>query len=167
MKRSIKTGFVITAVLFLTLSLSAFAQTAKVNFSGSWALNTGKSQLGERPRASSVLTIVQKDNDLSIESTRTNMNGEEQKSTDKLTLDGKVTENATGMGKKKSSAKWSDDGKTLIVSSTTVMERDGNTMEFKTTENYKLSDDGKLLTLDATRSSQRGDSKTTAVYDKK
>jgi hypothetical protein len=67
---------------------------------------------------------------------------------------------------KKSTANFSADGKLLTISSSAVFERDGNKMEMKSTEIFKLSDDGNALVIDATSTSPRGERKQTLAYDK-
>jgi hypothetical protein len=83
-----------------------------------------------------------------------------------LTFDGKETE-STGFGgsKRKSTAKWSDDGQTFTISSTTLMERDGETTEIKGTETWTLTKEGALSVVTFS-SSPRGDFTVKAVYDK-
>jgi hypothetical protein len=154
--------------LFLTGSLTSFAQNTKPDFSGNWAFNKDKSQVGEGRQGPAInLLIAQKDNNLSIERTSIRQD-QEFKTTDKFTMDGKESENpAFGDNMKKSTISWDKDGKCLIINSKMSFEMNGNTMEITTTENYKLSADGKILTLDFVSVSSRGERKYTAVYDKK
>ena len=161
---------ILSIILFgalLSFSANLFAQ--KANFSGNWTFNEGKSQLGEgRFRSpASKLTIVQKDSTLNMERTVKRMDGEESTLNEKFTFDGKVCENTGFMNNvKKSTLAWSADNKTLTISSSSVFERDGNTMEIKSTEVITISDDGKTLTINTTNTSPRGERKQTLVYDK-
>jgi len=143
-----------------------FAQNA--DFSGTWKLNESKSNLGEggfRGGSSSV-TIHQEGNNLTTERAFVNRNGEEMKNTEKFTLDGKKCENTTRNQTRTTTVTWSEDGKMLTFSSVMVFERQGETMEIKSTEKWGLSDGGKSLTIDSTSQTPRGERKATLVYDK-
>jgi len=160
--------FIILNIFFLS-SAFTFAQD-KPNFSGNWILNEGKSQMGEgRGRmAASKIKISQDDNAITLEKTSARPTGEEFTSKETITLDGKECVNTIFDNRtRKSTANWSADGKLLTINSTSVFERDGNTMEIKSVEIFKLSDDGNTLSIDATSSSPRGERKQTLVYDKK
>jgi hypothetical protein len=159
--------------LVLILSILIFTGTTamaqKVNLSGNWDFNESKSQQGEgRFRmAATKLTITQDETFLNIEKQVKGRDGQDMVMKDKYTLDGKVSENTGFMNSvKKSTVTWSADNKTLTITSTTVMERDGNTTEIKQVENYKVSDDGNTLTIDSTSTSPRGERKQTLVYEK-
>jgi hypothetical protein len=150
--------------------LSFSYKPAPINFSGSWKLNEGKSELGDfgaRGAAKSI-KVEQKDDAITINRVSTNRNGEETTRTETLTFDGKATESTGGFGnsKRKSTAKWSDDGKTLVVSYTITFDRNGETTEISGTETWTESDDGQTITLKTHSSGGRGDINTTAVYDK-
>ncbi|GAI54435.1 unnamed protein product, partial [marine sediment metagenome] len=108
----------------------------------------------------------QEGNNLTIERLRTGRDGQEMKSTEKMTLDGKESENTAGRGTRKLAVTWSDDGKTLTIKSTMAFERDGETMEMKSTELWKLTDGGKILSIESSFSTQMGERKATFVYDK-
>ena len=155
-------------VSFFLISMGSYAQGGKVNFSGEWSFNESKSNMGEgRFRgASSKLTIKQEGNNLTIERLRRGREGQEMKSTEKLTLDGKESENTAGRGTRKSAATWSDDGKTLTIKSTMVFDRGGETMEMKSIELWKLTDGGKILSIESSSSTPMGERKATLVYDK-
>ena len=154
-------------VSFFLIPMDSYAQDGKVNFSGEWSFNESKSDMGEgRFPATSKLTIKQEGNNLTIERLRTGRDGQEMTSTQELTLDGKESENDTGRGIRKSAATWSDDGKTLTIKSTMVFDRNGETMEIKSVEQWNLSDGGKILSIDSSSSSPRGERKATLVYDK-
>jgi hypothetical protein len=153
--------------IFILISAFTFAQ--KTNYAGAWTLNESKSQLGEgRFRmAASKLNITQDENAITLERTAKGPNGEDFSSKEKITLDGKESVNTLMQNRtKKSVATWSADGKVLTINGTSVFERDGNTMEIKSVENYKISDDGNVLTIDVTSTSPRGERKQTLVYEK-
>jgi len=157
-------------LLSLTIMLSfvisvAHAQTGKVNFSGTWAFNESKSNLGDSGGryGGGDMIVKQEANLLTMERTRTNQNGEETKTTTKITLDGKQSVNTTGRGESKSTAKWSADGKSLTI--VTVATYNGN--ERKSTDVWTLTD-SKTVSIASQRQNRDGQEvKTTRVYDKK
>jgi hypothetical protein len=156
----------VAAFAFICTAATVIADNA--NLSGQWKLNEPKSELGEFGAriAAKTIRMDQKADGISIDKT-SSFNGQERTNTEKLTFDGKETESTTfGTAKRKATAKWSQDGKTLTVDATTLFERDGQTMEFKSTETYKLSDDGKSLIIDVNSTSPRGNTTTKMVYDK-
>jgi hypothetical protein len=85
-----------------------------------------------------------------------------------LTFDGKEVETAGGFGnsKRKASAKWSDDSQSIIISATTTFDRDGQTMEIKQKETWKLADNGQTLVIESNSSSSFGESTMKLVYEK-
>lgn len=140
----------------------------KVNFSGEWKLDEAKSELGQfGGRVARTLKADQKDNAITISRTTPGFNGGDPvTSTVTISFDGKITDSeGFGGSKRKSSAKWSDDGQSLIISTTTTFDRDGQTMEFKSTETWTLTKDGTLSVVTNT-TSQRGDMTTKAIYAK-
>lgn len=152
----------LTVVLALVAPVMIHAQAGKVNFSGTWALNTGGSTLpqgsGVQRMGGSNFTVTQEANLLTR--TRTGQDGTTRVT--KYTLDGKESVNTFGGGESKSTAKWSDDGKTLTIF--TRLTFDGN--ERSSTEVWSLKD-ATTLSIVSTRQGQDGEVKTTMVYDKK
>jgi len=160
--------FTVMAAFFI-IPVKMNAQGAKANFSGSWALNESKSNLGEGRgfRSARQLTVTQDGNNLTVARVRTNQSGESTTSTDKFTLDGKESVNASGRGgPSKAIVKWSADGKALNFAITRSFERDGQTTEFKSSEVWTLTD-AKTLSVQSTTVMQGNERKTTMVYDKK
>lgn len=160
-----KLSILLVAPAFL---LSFLSMPERANFGGQWKLNEGKSELGEfggfAPKS---IKVEQKQDAITI--TQVNaFNGEEMTRTETLTFDGKETETAGGFGnaKRKSTAKWSDDEKTLTVNFVLKIEFNGETNELKGTEKYSLSSDGKSLTLQSNSAGPQGDISSKAVYDK-
>ena len=162
-------------LIALTVMFSLFilpikmnAQGAKANFSGSWAFNESKSNLGEGRgfRSAGQMTVTQDGNNLTVARVRTNQNGESTTTTDKYTLDGKESVNTAGMGPSKSIVKWSADGKALNFAVTRTFDRNGETTTIKSTEVWTLTD-AKTLSVQSTSVFQDTERKTTIVYDKK
>ena len=95
-------------MLVVLLSTAVFA----VDFSGTWAINEGKSELGDGPGARMAvkkMVVEQKENEINIESTRAGRDGEDRTTTQKMTLDGKDTEQESRWGTAVSNAKIMDD----------------------------------------------------------
>ena len=138
-----------------------------VNLSGEWKLNEGKSELGDFGSrfAARSIKVEQTAASITISKTGPSFNGGDQTNTETLTFDGKETESTVfGSAKKKSTAKWSDDGQTLTVNYKIAMERNGQSSEFTGTETWALKDGA--LSLQTVSSSPRGEMTTKAVYDK-
>ena len=156
------------ASLCSLLFIPAISHAAeKTNFSGEWTFNESKSEVGEgRFRSSSRISVKQEGNNLTVERTRSGRDGQTRVTTDELTLDGKVVESKLENRSSKTTAVWSDNGKSLTIKSDMVMSRQGQTFEVKSVEIWKLSEDGKTLTIQTTSSSSRGERTATLVYDK-
>jgi hypothetical protein len=170
--QTIKTQFlkkatVLSATAFLTVcSAATYAQ--KANFSGEWKLNEQKSDLGQFAQmAPKKLKATSQADNLSIERFATGPDGSEANYTDKFTFDGKETETTLfGTAKKKSTAKWSDDGKSLMVKSNIVFSNEGQTFEVTINEVWKFLEDGKTLSVESTSTSQMGTNTTKMLFDK-
>lgn len=165
--KSIKYILIVLSALFFIFG--SFSRGEKINFTGAWKFNESKSELDEgRFRgAASQLTVSQNENELQIERLYIRSSGEEFTSTEKLTLDGKECLNIVfGDRERKSTISWSDDKKTINISSVMVFEREGEQITINTTEIWSLSDDGNNLVIDYTSTSPRGERKNKFVYDK-
>lgn len=160
------------ALLFLLVPAMLFSFSSlaadKANFSGEWKLNEAKSEMGEfggRLAARSI-KVDEKADLITITKTSPAFNGGENTTTESLSFDGKETETTVFNGaKKKSNAKWSDDGQTLTINYSIQFERNGQTTEIKGTETWLLTKEGNL-SLTTFSVSPRGENTTKAVYDK-
>ncbi|MFI5133529.1 MAG: hypothetical protein ACHQEB_04290 [Chitinophagales bacterium] len=157
------------ALLIAPALLLSFTFTGDhANFSGQWKLNEGKSELGDFGGrfAARTIKVDQKDDAITIAKTAPSFQGDDVTTTETITFDGKESETTVfGGAKKKSVAKWSDDGSTLTISYTITFDQNGQTSEFKGTETWSLTKEGSL-SLVTVSSSPRGDNTTKAVYDK-
>ncbi len=144
----------------VVISASSFAQTP--DFSGSWKLNSEKSKLGaEFSMAPGQIIVIQKGNDMSVEK-HSDFGGQEVTTTDKLTLDGKECINAGWQdSRKKSTALWSDDKKSLKITSKLDV---GDGGEMTIVEVYKMN--GANMVIESSSSSSFGDMAETMAYDK-
>jgi hypothetical protein len=160
--------FTIAFVCFLMISsANVFAQNS--NFSGAWALNESKSTLPEMGffRPAKKITVKQDNIVLNAERVSTGRNGEERITNEKITLDGKVSENVVFQDRKrKSTATWSADGKVLEINSSMTLEMNGESREMKSSEKWTLSADKSTLTIEAINQGRDGEIKSTLVYNK-
>jgi hypothetical protein len=160
---------VLVIILFFTNS-TTFAQAGKVNFSGTWTFNESKStqSQGGFRMAPSLMTIIQDGNNLTVDRTSKNRDGEDVKSTSKFSLDGKECVNTVfGTNTRKSLVTWATDGKTLNFSHVMNFERNGQTTEFKSTESWKINDADKTLSVETIFNGPNGEIKSTNIYNKK
>lgn len=162
----LKSGLIITMNLLMTGLL--FGQSA-ANFTGSWSFNESKSNMGEGGfrMISQTLAITQDEKSFKLDRSYKGQDGEERKTTETYTLDGKESVNPVFNTSKKSTATWSADKKSLTVSSGMVFEMNGEQNTIKMVEVYKLTDGDKALSIDSQSTSSMGDRKATLVYDKK
>jgi len=154
-----KKVFLLIAISVITAGI--FGQN--VNFSGTWQLNTQKSQLNtEFSLAPKEILITHEGINFTVEK-HSEFQGQAFTSVDKLTLDGKECINPGFMeSQKKSTAVWSDDKTSLtIVSKMNV----GDAGDVTITEVYKMNNGN--LVLESTASSSYGDLYEVMVYDKK
>jgi len=160
--------FLSIAALLLFFLHSADTYAGDIaDFSGEWALNEEKSEIGEsRFGPSKTLKVTQAENSLVVESTRMGRNGEQRNIKDEYSLDGmeKITESERGTTKY--TASWSEDKKTLTLNSHRKMTRGDQTFEITTEETWELSPDGRTLTINASRSTPRGEMNSVLVYNK-
>lgn len=167
-----KKSFLKTLPAFLVALVLLFSFTSlpdKADFSGEWNLNKDKSDLGQfADFATRVIKADQKADNISIARTANSFDGSEVTSTEMLPFDGKETESTVfGNSKKKTTAKWSDDGQTLTMTYTIMLDFNGQTNEVKGVETWTLGDGGKTLVSQVNNSSSFGDFATKGVYEKK
>lgn len=158
----------ITPVLIASFLFSFTTVAVKADFSGNWTLNEGKSELGDFGRfATRKIKVEQKEDAITISKTGPSFNGDDVTTTETLTFDGKTSESTVfGNSKKKSVAKWSDDGKTLTISYSIAFERNGQTFDITGTETWTLDNEGKSLYLQNASTSPQGERTTKGLYDK-
>jgi hypothetical protein len=156
-------------IFLLLLIFPSFIYAQKPDFSGSWIYNESKSIIGEGHfrGAPTKIRVTQDDNTLISEKLMKGRDGTDRVTNELYTLDGKECENKGFQNNiKKSKAVWSSDEKSLTISSTMIFERNGETMEMKSTETWSISDDQNTFTLEVTASTPNGENKQTLVYDK-
>ena len=150
-------------IIFITLVLSGLAfALGKPDFSGTWTLDTAKSDMGQgRPgaMAKAKVTIVIKQTSATLATTRT-VGGRSDTAIEKL--DGSESINKSPSGQDiKSTNRW--EGSTLITKS--VMSPKGGPLA-ESTFVRSLSADGRVMTIDTTMKTLNGVKKQKLVYNK-
>jgi hypothetical protein len=133
------------------------AQAGRIDFSGTWALNSMESS--PSARSSNGDFIVKQEANL-LTTTSTTKDG--MAVVCKYTLDGKENVNKTHDGESRSIAKFSADGKTLTILTRLIV--DGKE---KTDQDVWSLRDPKTLSLVCTTAGVSGDEVTKYVYNKK
>ncbi len=148
--------------LLAALMITSVATAQAVNFSGNWKLNTSKSKLNDQfTMAPKEIILIQNGNDLNSER-HVSFQDQDMTLKDKYTLDGKECINPGWQDtQKKSTAVWSDDNKSLKIT-TKIPMNDGSEMVIN--EVYKM--DGDNLVIESNSSSSYGDRSETMVFDK-
>ncbi|MES1218426.1 MAG: hypothetical protein ABUT20_23165 [Bacteroidota bacterium] len=156
------------ALLIAPAFLLSFSVFSNLSFSGDWALNESKSDLGQFPNfVPRKIKVDQKDDGITITKTSQGFNGEDVIQTETLTFDGKEIESTIfGSSKRKASEKWSDDGQTLTITFSLALDFNGQITEVTGKEVWTQSDAGKTFTLQSNSSSSFGDNAYKAVYGK-
>ncbi len=156
-------------VAFIMTSFVTYGVPKKAKFSGEWALNREKSNIGEYGEMMAVTKMIinQKGKKLEIEKSGTSMEGESYTYTERYTLDGMECENIIfETTKKKSTANWSEDKQSLTITSTIWFEFEGTELEVKTVEILEFTEDGNSLSINQNIYTEYGDLEQTLVYDK-
>jgi hypothetical protein len=156
------------AVILASTAFFAF-RPAPTNFSGTWALNEGKSEFGQfgSRGAPSKIVVDQKADAIAIDRTGSNFQGETVTSTESLGFDGKEVESTfLGSAKKKSSMKWAADQQSFTVGYNILFGQGDRTFELKGTETWTVSADGKTLTIGNAGSTSQGEFSNKMVFDK-
>jgi hypothetical protein len=152
--------------LVLTLGTSAWAQGAKPNFSGTWNLDTAKSDFGPMPMPESIVLVIEhKDPDIKINMTQKSAEMGELTNERRITTDGKENRNKlrTMMGDQDvvSTTIWNGPG----LTSKYTLDFQGNKVDI--TDSWELSDDGKVLTLARNMKTDQGDAAIKLLFNKK
>jgi hypothetical protein len=148
------------SIMFVAaLAIVAAAQN-KTNFSGTWKLNTSKSDFGMIPGPDSRTDVIDhKDPSLKVSVTAEGAQGKQQYTVN-YTTDGKEAVNSLPGREMKSTLSWQ--GKSLVVD--TKLKIQGNDVTIKSV--WTLSDDGKTLTQNAHLGSPMGETDQKLVFEK-
>jgi len=141
LKKTIKLFYIGVFALAFSAAFSHSAKSQTVDFSGTWKVDSLKSNFG-RFISPVRLKMVQTKDTLSIERTMHTGRGDTRIFTEKLPLDGKTMTSTNGTMKISFSAKWS--GQALVEKSS---YRDvASNAIYQATETWTLSPDRKTLT---------------------
>ena len=147
------------AVAALSLVIPAGAW-AKPNFSGTWKLNSAKSDFGQMTGPEKMeRTVTHEDPSLKYSTVQTGPQGEVT-SQMAYTTDGKPATNQTPMGEVTGAATW--DGDVLNIEN----KREFQGIQITQTERWSLSEDGKTLTIDSRVAMPRGHVEMKMVFEK-
>ncbi len=173
----------------LLCSVFAFGQNETANYAGSWTLDVGKSELGERARVKSMtMTVTQTASEISYERLvereegngmgagmgagmggggRGGMGGGMRgmfggNQSAKYALDGKETTSQGEMGTAKLQAKFEKG--VLKLTQKRTLETPMGSITINTTEKWTLSDDGKTLTVNTETATRRGNQNSKMIF---
>ena len=152
---TMKTHKLLAPVFALVISSLPLVAQSKPNFSGTWELNTEKSDLGGAPISKLTVQVEHKDPVLKYTATG-NAGGEDFSESQTISTDGKPTTDSRGAQVK---AHWQ--GATLIIEST------GPEAGASDSSRLTLSADGKTMTRDDDRTGNEGPQKRHELYNKK
>ena len=163
-----KKAVIYSTAACISLCSAVAVHAQKADFSGSWKLNEPKSTLGQYTRMTPrTLKVNSQKDSLVIQRYSTSQDGTETNYTETLTFNGNPSESTiSANAKKKSTAKWSDDGQTLTINATIAFDRDGQSFEVQVVETWKLTEGGKVLTVASASTSQMGTNTTRLLFDK-
>ena len=150
-------------ILLFMLSVSGLHAQSPTDFSGQWTFDISKSKPGEGGTFGSSDITHNISQDLSSITIEEIIGKEGVPIVDKFDLDGKETIEKKDYGTTKKSAVWSQDKKTLTL--TTIMTIDGK--DYRSDDLYKLSDNGLVLTVQSVSKIPTGESTTVWVYNRK
>ncbi len=148
--------------LFALSILSLTTMGEGINFTGNWNFNKDKSTLFDQfSLAPSQLIVIQTADSLMVEK-HGNFQGQDYVTKEKFSLDGKECINPGMMDSKKTStAVWSEDGKTLTISSKMPTQDQG---EATIKEVYLMEES--MLKVQLNAASQMGEMAETYLLDK-
>ena len=145
-------------------SVTLFASGGNVDFSGEWKLDRENTEFSESPLYLSKITIIQEKNSLQTSRTYMNQYGEQYPFDEEIIVDGEEREILIYEMKRRTAATWSEDGKSLLI--TTKTKYYGNSGEgvFSVEETWSLDKKGDILSVDYTSNSEWGTNTGTYFY---
>lgn len=154
----------------LVLALITTVATAKVDFSGVWALDKSSSE-GLPPDMDQTMIVVQTGDKLSLETKLITGKGE-QTVADTYLLDGKEVEftpkSPNGLsGKGKRTAKWTTDGNGIDVNEKVTFDTPEGSVTVQTTRKWTLSADGKTIKIELNTQDPNGMHQSKRTFNKK
>ncbi len=152
--------FWIGAVMALVVAL-ALPAADKPDFSGSWKLNSSRSDFGPMPPPDKWDMVVEhKDPSLKVKTTMANAQMGERNDEAEYATDGTEKTN----GPTTAAVTW--EGALIVFKTTRKVNMQGEQVEIKGEEKWSLSEDGKTLTVDAKLTAPMGEFQMKRVLDK-
>jgi hypothetical protein len=151
--------------LFL-FSMTLFASGGNVDFSGEWKLDRENTVLSESPLYLSKITITQEKNSLQTARIYMNQYGEQYPFDEEIIVDGEEREILIYEMKRRTAATWSEDGKSLLITTKTKYYGNSGEGEFSVEETWTLDKKGAILSIEYTNNSEWGINAGTYFYKK-
>lgn len=148
------------AALTAALCAATLCAQTKPNFSGTWKLNTAKSDFGVLPGPDSRTDRIEQSDAIIKESVDSKGPQGDQVYTLNYTPDGKEGVNTPGGLEIKNTAKW--DGPALVIDSKLKFQDQDVTIK----STWTLSDDGKTFTMNSHLASAMGETDQKFVFEK-
>jgi hypothetical protein len=163
------TRTILALALGAALTIPA-AAGAQADFSGTWVLDTGRSQ-GLPEGFEQTMTVKQSGDRLEIEFHLRGPQGEERAS-DAYVLDGKETDFRPaivggGSGKGRRTSRWLDGKRGFEAQERATVEGPEGEVTITGVRKWTLAPDGKTLTIEMTMSGPQGEQASTRVYTRK
>ncbi|MFC1569269.1 glycosyl hydrolase [bacterium] len=139
----------------------------KVDFSGNWAFNEDKSILNQWGvgRLPYKMGITQTENELAIQKTFIVEWGDDRVTEENLTLDGTEMKSEMWNSPRIMTAKWTENGDSLIIESKITFNWGGQASEMILNETWTLQEDD-VISITQFSSSRRGDREIIMIYNK-
>jgi len=130
-----------------------------VNFSGTWKFNEAKSELGNSGPANVPyeMKIDQDDDLIHVNKYTTVEYGDDQLTNDDISLDGTEMKSRIFNSPRVSKASWDAVSNSIKISSTVKFDRDGRSIEMKSSEEWSLLEKGKILKIVQVSTGFRGE----------
>jgi hypothetical protein len=156
--------------VLLAFALCATAAAAKADFSGTWALDKGRSE-GLPPGMDQTMTVVQAGDIIKLETKVVTEEGEQTVS-DSYTLSGAETDFAPqgpggSKGKGKRTAKWTADGSGIEVAESASFDTPEGAVTVKMNRKWSLAADGKTLTIELRHEGPQGTKESRRTFVRK
>ncbi|MFN7997874.1 MAG: hypothetical protein U0Q18_29915 [Bryobacteraceae bacterium] len=150
----------LSPIILLCLGIAVLPAQAKPNFSGTWKVDTSKSDFGPIPGPDSQTDKIEhQDPNLKVNVVSTGQMGDLNYDL-AYTTDGKEVTNTVGGNEFKSTVNW--DGDALVVDT----KGSFNGTDFTAKDRWAVSEDGKTLTVERHFSSSMGEADQKVVYAK-
>jgi mannan endo-1,4-beta-mannosidase len=139
------------------------------DFTGSWVINEDKSDFGRMGAglAPARLDVVQKDNLLTIQTTRTSEYADDQVTEEKLALDGSEAKSEFMNSPRVTTTRRSADGRTILMDSVISFSRGAPGAKMTTKDIWQLLDGGRTLSIQRTMTGFRGEQNLTLIFDRR